>query len=111
MILPLEYSDEVTGGGWVKLHNKELHSLYSSPNIIRVIKLSTMRCAGHVARLTEKRKAFRILVGKPQGKRPNRNTDVGLNNIKMDLSEIGWAGSGFGPVESSCEHGNKPSVS
>jgi hypothetical protein len=57
--------DEVTGG-WRKLHNEELHNLYSSPNIIRVIKSRWMRCPGHVALVEEKRNAYRILVGKPE---------------------------------------------
>jgi hypothetical protein len=57
--------DEVTGD-WRKLHNEELHNLYSSPNIIRMIKSRRMRWAGHVARMREKRNAYRILVGKPE---------------------------------------------
>jgi hypothetical protein len=56
-------SDEVTGG-WRKLHNEELRNLYSSPSIIRLIKSRRMRSAGHVARMGEKRDAYRILVGK-----------------------------------------------
>jgi hypothetical protein len=52
-----------------KLHHEELHNLYSSPNIIRMIKSRTMLCAGHVARMGAKRNAYRILVGKPEGKR------------------------------------------
>jgi hypothetical protein len=58
---------EVTGG-WGELHNEELHDLYSSQSIIRMIKSSRMRCAGHVARIVEKRNAYSILVGKPDGK-------------------------------------------
>jgi hypothetical protein len=58
-------SDEVTGD-WRKLHNEELHNLYSSPNIIRMIKSRRMRWAGHVARMGETRNAYRILVGKPE---------------------------------------------
>jgi hypothetical protein len=57
-------------GGWRKLHNEELHNLYSSPIIIRIIKSRRMRWAGHVARMGEKRNVCRLLVGKPQGKRP-----------------------------------------
>jgi hypothetical protein len=55
---------------WRKLHNEELHNLYSSPNIIRIIKSRRMRWAGHVARMGEPRNAYRILVGKPEEKRP-----------------------------------------
>jgi hypothetical protein len=61
--------DEVTGG-WRKLHNEELHDLYSSPSIIRMIKSRRRRWAGHVTRMGEKRNAYRILVGNPEGKRP-----------------------------------------
>jgi hypothetical protein len=57
-------------GGWRKLHNKELHNLYSSPSVIRMIKSRKMRWAGHVARMKGKMNAYRILVGKPVGKRP-----------------------------------------
>jgi hypothetical protein len=58
--------------GWRKLRNEELHNLYSSPNIIIMIKSRRMKWAGHVARLGAKRNAYRILVGKPEGKRPVR---------------------------------------
>jgi hypothetical protein len=61
--------DEVTGD-WRKLHNEELHNLYSSPSIIRIIKSDWMRFAGHVARIGEKGNAYRILMRKPEGKRP-----------------------------------------
>jgi GH43 family beta-xylosidase len=61
--------DEVTGG-WRKLHNEELHNLYFSPNIIRMIKLWRMKWAGHVAQMEAKRNAYRMLVRKPGGKRP-----------------------------------------
>jgi hypothetical protein len=81
--------DEVTRG-WRKLHNEELHNLYSSPSIIRVIKSRRMRWAGHVARMGERRNAYRILVVKPEGKRPlGRPRRRWVDNIKMDLREIG----------------------
>jgi hypothetical protein len=76
-------------GDWRKLHNEELHNLYSSPNIIRMIKSRRMRWAGHVTRMGEKRSANRILVGKPQG-RPRRRW---VDNIKIDLRDIGWDGT------------------
>jgi hypothetical protein len=63
--------DEVTGE-WRKLHNKELHDFYSLSSIIRIIKSRRMRWADHVARMGEKRNAYRLLVGKPEGKRPLR---------------------------------------
>jgi hypothetical protein len=84
--------DEVTGG-WRKLHNEELHNLYSSPSIIRMIKSRKMRWAGPVAQLGEKRNAYRILRGKPEGNRPlGRPRRRWVDNIKMDLREIGWHG-------------------
>jgi hypothetical protein len=61
--------DEVTSE-WIKLHNEELHDLYSSPSIIRIIKSRRMRWAGLVALMGEKRNTYRLLVGKPEGKRP-----------------------------------------
>jgi hypothetical protein len=76
-------------GGWRKLHNEELHGLYSSPSIIRVIKARRMRWVGHVARMGEVRGAYNILVGRPKGRRqlgrPRRGWE---DNIKMDLREI-----------------------
>jgi hypothetical protein len=60
--------DEVLGG-WRKLHNEELHNVYFSPNIIEIIKSKTMSWTGHVARMEKKRDAYRVLVGKPEGKR------------------------------------------
>jgi hypothetical protein len=77
-------------GGWNKLHNEELHNLYSSPSIIRMILLRRMRCAGNVARMGEKINAYRILMGKPEGKRPlERSRRRWVDNIKMNLREIG----------------------
>jgi hypothetical protein len=75
--------DEIIG--WRKLHNEELHNLYSSLSIIKMMK-SMMRLAGHYARMGEKRNECRILVGKPEGKRPLRKSRRGwVDNIKMDL--------------------------
>jgi hypothetical protein len=68
------------------LHNEEQNDLYSSPNIVRVIKLRRMRCAGHVAHTGEKRGVYRVLVGKPEGKRPQgRPRRRWVDNIRMDL--------------------------
>jgi CRISPR/Cas system-associated protein Cas7 (RAMP superfamily) len=76
-------------GGWRKLHNEELHGLYSLLNIIRIIKSRRMRWAGYVARMREKRNTYEILVRRPKGKqllgRPRRRWE----DIKMDLREIG----------------------
>jgi hypothetical protein len=78
-------------GEWRKLHNKELLDLYSSPSIIRIIKSRRMRWAGNVARMVEKRNASRLLVGKPEGKRPlGRPRHRLVDNIRMDLGEVGW---------------------
>jgi hypothetical protein len=88
------YSDgKKLAGGWRKLHNEELHNLYSSPSIIRMIKSRRIRWAGHVARMEERRKACRILVGKPKGRRPlGRQRRRWVHNIKMGFREIGWDG-------------------
>jgi hypothetical protein len=84
--------DEVTGE-WRKLHNRELHNLYSSPDIIRQIKSWRMSWAGHLARMGEGRNLYRVLVGKPEGKRPLRRPRRRWEDgIKMDLEEIGWGG-------------------
>jgi hypothetical protein len=81
--------DEVTGV-WRKLHNEELHDLYCSPNIVWVIKSKRFRWAGHVAWMREGRRVYRILVGKPEGKRPlGRPTYKWEDNIKADLQEVG----------------------
>ena len=77
--------DEETGE-WRKLHNEELNDLYSLPNIVRVVKSRRMRWAGHVARMGEDRGVHRVLVGKPEGKRPlGRPRRRWGHNIKMDL--------------------------
>ncbi|KAJ4448683.1 hypothetical protein ANN_00073 [Periplaneta americana] len=82
--------DEVTGE-WRKLHNAELHTLYSSPDIIRNIKSRRLRWAGHVAHMGESRNAYRVLVGRPEGKRPLRRPRRRWeDNIKMDLREVGY---------------------
>jgi hypothetical protein len=84
--------DEVTGE-WRKLHNEELSDLYPLPNIVRVVKSKRMRWAGHVARIGEGRVVHRVLVGKPEGKRPlGRPRRRWENNIKMDLQEVGCGG-------------------
>ena len=72
------------------MHNEELNDLYSSPNIVRVIKSRIMRLAGHVARMGEERGAYRVLVGKPEGKRPlGRPRRRCVDNIRMYLQEVG----------------------
>ena len=77
--------DEVTGE-WRKLHNEELRDLYSLPNIVRVVKSRRMRWAGHVARMGEGRGVYRVLVGKPEGKRSlGRHRHRWEDYIKMDL--------------------------
>jgi hypothetical protein len=84
--------DEITGE-WRKLHNGELHNLHSSPDISRQIKSRRMRWAGHVARMGEGRNVYRILVGKPERRRPfGRSRSRWEDGIKMDLREIGWGG-------------------
>ena len=85
--------NEVTGE-WRKLHTEELNDLYSSPNTVRVIKSRRMRWAGHVACMMEGRGVYRVLVGKPEGKRPLRRPSRRWeDNIKMVLQEVGsWNG-------------------
>jgi len=89
--------DEVTGE-WRRLHNVELNDLYSSPNNVRVIKSRRMRWAGHVAHIGEERGVYRVLVAKPEGRRPLGKPRRRLvDNIRMDLQEVGcgymdWVG-------------------
>jgi hypothetical protein len=84
--------DEVTGE-WRKLYNEDLHNLYSSPDIIRQVKSRRMRWAGHVARMEEERIMYKVLVGKPEGKRPlGRPRRRWENGIRMDLRETGLGG-------------------
>jgi len=81
--------DEVTGE-WRRLHNEELNDLYSSPNIVWMIKSRRMRWAGHVARMDEERGVYRVLVGKSEGRRPLRRPRLRcVDNIRMDLQEVG----------------------
>jgi len=76
-----------------KLYNEELDDLYSSPNTVQVIKSRRMRWAGHVVRVGERRGIYRVLVGKPEGKRPHgRRRHRWEDNIKMDLQEVGCGG-------------------
>jgi hypothetical protein len=78
-------------GGWRRLHNEELHNLYASPNIIRVITSKGMRWAGHISQMGEMRNAYSILIGKPEGKRPlGRARHRWEDNIRMDHREIRW---------------------
>jgi hypothetical protein len=79
-------------GEWKKLHNEELRNLNSLPSIIRIIKSRRMRWAGHVTRTGEKRNAYRLLVGKPKGKRPlGRPRRRWMDNIRMALGEVRWS--------------------
>jgi len=82
-------TDGVTGE-WRRWHNEELNDLYSSPNIVRVIKSRRMTWAGHGARMGEERGVYRVLVGKPEGKRPlGRPRRRWVDNIRMDMQEVG----------------------
>jgi hypothetical protein len=82
--------DEVPGE-WRKLHNGEFHDLYSSPSIVRIMKSRRMRLVGHVARMGEKRYAYRLLVGKPEGRRPlARPRRTWVDSINTGLGVTGW---------------------
>jgi hypothetical protein len=110
--------DEVVGE-WRKMHSEELQNLYSSPDIIRQVKSRQMRWAGHVVRTGEERKVYKVLVGKPEGKRPlGRPRRRWEDGIRMDLREIDLGGcgldltvSGQGPVAGCCECGDESSGS
>jgi len=80
--------DEVTGK-WRRLHNEELNDLYSSPNIVWVIKSRRMTWTGHVARMGEEKELYRVLVGKPEGKRTLGRHGRRWVDIRMDLQEVG----------------------
>jgi hypothetical protein len=89
--------DEVTGE-WRKLHNEQFHDLYSSPSIMRIMKAKRMRWAGHVARIGEKRNAYRLLLGKPEGRgplgRPRRRWLDGC--CKVGWGDVDWLWIGTG---------------
>ena len=109
--------DEVTGE-WRRLHNEEINDLYSSLNIVWVIKSRRMRWAGHVARMGEERGVYRVLAGKPDGMRPlGRPRHRWVDYIRMDLQEVGcgymdWIGLVQDrQVADACGCGNEPSGS
>jgi hypothetical protein len=83
--------DEITGE-WRRIHNEELHGLYSSPSIVRVIKSRIMRWARHVARMGEGRGVYRVMVGKHEGKRPMGRPRRRWEDNMMDLQEVGCVG-------------------
>ena len=90
LLLLFESTRDKVTGQWRRLHNEELNDLYSSPNIVQVIKSKRMRWAGHVARMGEERGVYRVFVGKPEGKRPlGRPRRRWVDNIRMDLQEVG----------------------
>jgi len=110
--------DDLTGE-WRRLHNEELNDLYSSPNIVRVIKSRRMRWAGRVVRMGEERGMYRVLMGKPEGKIPlGRPRRRWVDNIRMDLQGMGcgymdWNGlaQDRDSWRTLCERGNEPSGS
>jgi hypothetical protein len=102
-------------GEWRKLHNEELNDLYSSPNTLRLIKSVRLRWAGHVARMGEGRCFYRVLVGKPEGKKPlGRHRLRWEDDNKADLMEVGCGGTEWtepAQVRGTCEFGNEHSGS
>jgi hypothetical protein len=108
-------------GEWRKLHSEELHNLYSSPDIIRQVKSRRMRWAGHMARMGEEIKVYKVLVGKPELKRPiGRVRRRWEDGIRMHLRKICLGGGGCGldsigpgqgPVAVCCECSDEPSGS
>jgi hypothetical protein len=107
---------EEVAGGWTRLHNEELHSLYASPSIIRAIKSRRMRWAWNLAHTGKMKNAYKILVGKPEGKRPLRklgrryedNIKKNLRGNRVEKSGLDTSDSGYGPVADPCEHGSEP---
>jgi len=89
VFIPAPRRDKVMGE-WRRLHNEELTDLYSSPNIVQVIKSGRMRWAGHVVRMDEEKGVYRVLVGKPERKRTlGRPRRRWVDNIRIDLQEVG----------------------
>ena len=90
-------------GEWRRLYNEELNDLYSSSNIVRVIKWRRMRWAGHVGRMGEESGVYRILVGKPEGRRPlgrpRRRTRIILERISRRWNVCIWTGLGWPRME------------
>jgi hypothetical protein len=109
--------NEITGE-WRRLHKKQIYALFYAPNFIRMIKLRRLRWAGHVACMGQRRGVYRILVGKPEGRRTfGRPRHRWKDSIKMDLPEVGWGHGldswvfGEGRVVCCCKCGNEPSAS
>jgi hypothetical protein len=111
--------DEVTGE-WRKVHNGELHNLYSSPDIIRQIKSRRMRWTGHVARMGEGRNVYRVLVGKPEGKDHLKDQGVDWRTgskwpvgrvVGVGGCGVDSPGLGSGSLSGCCEFGDEPSCS
>jgi hypothetical protein len=111
-------SNPLRNVSWREFNSGELHNMYSSPDIIRQIKSRRMRWVGHMVCMAEGRNVYRVLVRKPEGRRPlGRLRCRWEDGIRMDLRKIGWgcgvdsSGSGQGLVAGSCECDDKPSGS